>query len=203
MGKRKGRDDMAAKSANLYARIEPDVKEQAEGILATLGIPASNAINMFYKQIILNRGLPFEVKIPTARPVDISRMNAETLDMELEKGYADMQAGRTKYDVTFTEQAENDLRGIFEYIAFDLLSPENAAGQLDRIEEKILSLGEYPEKFRQYEREPWKSRNTRVVPVDNYVIFYIPDKTKKLVTVIRVMYSGRDVDKQLDEFTKL
>ena len=49
-----------------------------------------------------------------------------------------------------------------------------------------------------YEREPWKSRNTWVVPVDNYVIFYIPDKTKKLVTVIRVMYSGRDVDKQLD-----
>ena len=69
MGKRKGRDDMAAKSANLYARIEPDVKEQAEGILATLGIPASNAINMFYKQIILNRGLPFEVKIPTGQAV--------------------------------------------------------------------------------------------------------------------------------------
>ena len=33
---------------------------------------------------------------PDARPVDISRMNAETLDMEFEKGYADMQAGRTK-----------------------------------------------------------------------------------------------------------
>ena len=49
-----------------------------------------------YKQIILNRGLPFEVKIPTARPVDISRMNVETLDIELEKGYADMQAGRIK-----------------------------------------------------------------------------------------------------------
>lgn len=45
-----------------------------------------------------------------------------------------------KYDVTFTEQAENDLRGIFEYIAFDLLSSENAAGQLDRIEEKILVI---------------------------------------------------------------
>ena len=45
-----------------------------------------------------------------------------------------------KYDVTFTGQAENDLCGIFEYIAFDLLSPENAAGQLDRIEEKILVI---------------------------------------------------------------
>ena len=48
-----------AKSANLYARIEPEIKEQAEKILSTLGIPASNAINMFYKQIILHRGLPF------------------------------------------------------------------------------------------------------------------------------------------------
>ena len=49
---------MAAKSANLYARIEPDVKEKAENILSTLGIPASSAINMFYKQIILQRGYP-------------------------------------------------------------------------------------------------------------------------------------------------
>lgn len=108
-----------------------------------------------------------------------------------------------KYDVILTEQAETDLRGIFEYIAYDLLAPENAAGQLDRIENKILSLADYPEKFRLYEREPWKSRNTRVVPVDNFVIFYIPDNDKAVVTVIRIMYSGRDVDKQLDEFTKL
>ena len=64
---------MAAKSANLYARIEPDVKEKAESILSALGIPASNAINMFYKQIILQRGLP-----------------------ELEKGYADTKAERTR-----------------------------------------------------------------------------------------------------------
>jgi len=87
---------MAAKTANLYARIEPDVKEQAESILATLGIPASNAITMFYKQIILNRGLPFEVKIPTGRPVNVAELTQAELDVELEKGYADMVAGRTK-----------------------------------------------------------------------------------------------------------
>ncbi len=87
---------MATKSANLYARIEPDVKEKAESILATLGIPASSAINMFYKQIILQRGLPFEVKIPYDRPVDISTLSDAEFDEELEKGYADMQAGRTK-----------------------------------------------------------------------------------------------------------
>ncbi len=87
---------MAAKSANLYARIEPEVKEQAESILSALGIPASNAINMFYKQIILNRGLPFEVKIPSSRPVSVAEMTQTELDAELEKGFADMEAGRTK-----------------------------------------------------------------------------------------------------------
>ena len=87
---------MSTKSANLYVRIEPDVKEQAESILSALGIPASNAINMFYKQIILQRGLPFKVKIPSAKPVDMSALSEEEMNAELEKGYADMVAGRTK-----------------------------------------------------------------------------------------------------------
>lgn len=85
-----------AKSANLYARIEPDVKEQAEAILSALGIPASNAITIFYKQIILQRGLPFEVKIPAARTTDVSVLSDAEVDAELEKGYADMKGGRTK-----------------------------------------------------------------------------------------------------------
>ena len=83
-----------AKSANLYARIEPDLKEQAENILAALGIPASNAITMFYKQIILQNGLPFEVKLPE-HPLNVSRMTEAQLDAELEKGYADAKAGCT------------------------------------------------------------------------------------------------------------
>ena len=87
---------MAKNSANLYARIEPDVKEKAESILAALGIPASNAINIFYKQIILQRGLPFEVKMPPAKPVNINTLSETEFNEELEKGYADMQAGRTK-----------------------------------------------------------------------------------------------------------
>ena len=87
---------MATKSANVYARIEPDVKEQAESILSALGIPASNAINMFYKQIILNRGLPFEVKIPTAKPVNAAELTEAELNAELEKGYADIEKGNVE-----------------------------------------------------------------------------------------------------------
>jgi DNA-damage-inducible protein J len=85
-----------SKSANLYTRIEPDVKEQAEKILSTLGIPASSAINMFYKQIILQRGIPFEVKLPKESRLDMSTMTDEVLSKELEKGYTDVNEGRVK-----------------------------------------------------------------------------------------------------------
>lgn len=51
------------------------------------------------------------------------------------------------------------------------------------------------------EREPWKSRGLRVFLVDNYLVFYIPDRERKMVTVIRVMYGGRDVDKELKRHT--
>ena len=85
-----------AKSANLYARIEPDVKEQAEGILEALGISASNAITMFYKQIILQRGMPFDLKLPASRPLDVSTLTEDQISAELEKGFADIAAGRTR-----------------------------------------------------------------------------------------------------------
>ena len=105
------------------------------------------------------------------------------------------------YEVTTTEQANADLRKIYEYIAFELLWPENAAGQLDRLEENIIGLEQFPEKYRAYDKEPWHSRGMRVMPVDNYLVFYILDKDAGLVTVIRVMYEGRDVDTQLKNNT--
>ena len=53
--------------------------------------------------------------------------------------------GFVKYKVEVSGQADSDLRGIFEYIAFELQSPENASGQLDRLEEQILSLDTMPD----------------------------------------------------------
>jgi len=85
-----------AKTANLYARIEPDVKDQAETILAALGIPASSAINMFYKQIILQKGIPFDVKIPQYPMLDANELSKEQMDVELDKGYIEMLRGEGK-----------------------------------------------------------------------------------------------------------
>ena len=101
------------------------------------------------------------------------------------------------YEVTITKQADADLRSIYEYITFELLSPDNSAGQLDRLEKHIIGFEEFPEKFRPYEKEPWRRRGLRVMPVDNYLVFYIPDKDEGIVTVICVMYAGMDVNKHL------
>ena len=107
------------------------------------------------------------------------------------------------FTVKLTEQAENDLRGIYEYIANELKSPEIAINQLDRLEKNILDLDFMPDRFRLYEKEPWYSRGLRIMPVDNYLVFYITDRADMTVTVIRIMYGGRDVDAQLKKNTKI
>ena len=104
------------------------------------------------------------------------------------------------YTVNITDAADNDLRAIFFYIAFELKSYQNAAGQLERLESAINSLSEMPESCRRYEKEPWRSRGMRRMSVDNYCLFYIPDHDRQTVEIIRVMYGGRDVDRRLEEF---
>lgn len=102
------------------------------------------------------------------------------------------------YQIQVTYFAEKDLRDIYEYIAFTLLEPDIAFEQLDRIEEAVLSLNELPERFRLVGYEPWFSRGIRQMPIDNFIVFYAINIDKKLVTIIRVMYGRRDINKQLN-----
>lgn len=102
------------------------------------------------------------------------------------------------YSVQITSRAESDLRAIYEYIAYDLQSVSNASRQLQRLEENILSLDQMPNHYPSYMEEPWHSRGLRVMSVDNYLVFYIPDTATQTVSVIRVMYGGRDIGSQLD-----
>ena len=52
------------KSASIHARIQPELKEEAEALLKELGLNATQAITLFYQQIRLTRGLPFVVRMP-------------------------------------------------------------------------------------------------------------------------------------------
>jgi len=82
------------RTSNVFARVEPEIKEQAEYVLGQLGIPMSNAIGLFLRQIIMHRGIPFDMKLPPPEPVAIGTMTLAKLNAELEKGYVDAVSGR-------------------------------------------------------------------------------------------------------------
>lgn len=102
-----------------------------------------------------------------------------------------------KYKVMYTAGAKKDLRNILRYISEELLTPENAVRQTQRIMEAVRKLDTMPKRNRLYEEEPWHSRGLRFFPVDNYLVFYKTDDETEIVYVVRIMYSGRDIRKQL------
>ena len=102
------------------------------------------------------------------------------------------------WNVYYTEKAENDLRGIYEYIAYALFEPLTAKKQVAAIMEKVSTLDENPLRFPVYKKEPWKSRGLRFFLVNSYIVFYMPDEEDNTVTVIRIMYGGRNIEKQLN-----
>jgi DNA-damage-inducible protein J len=55
-----------AKTTYVNTRIDPRLKSKAEKIFAGIGVSASQAITMFYRQVVLRRGMPFDVRIPNA-----------------------------------------------------------------------------------------------------------------------------------------
>ncbi len=61
---------MAVKTANITARVQPEIKQQAEGILEQLGIPVSVLIDSLYRQIIMTKGIPYAISIPALPTAD-------------------------------------------------------------------------------------------------------------------------------------
>lgn len=82
-------------TAAVYARIDPQLKKDAEAILNELNVSPSALIQMLYSQIRLTRGIPFDIKLPGKRPVFIDDLTPEQLNEELEKGYRDIKEGNT------------------------------------------------------------------------------------------------------------
>lgn len=81
----------AIKTANVNARIEAGVKQKAEAILSRIGLPRSVAIDIFYRQIIYNNGLPFSVTIPRKLP-SREDMSDEEFDAMMENGLTQAKA---------------------------------------------------------------------------------------------------------------
>ena len=82
---------MTTKTAFVRARIEPSLKKKAEIVLSKIGISSSEAINVFYRRIVSDNGIPFSLSVP----------NAET-----RKAIADARSGKNFRTVSFETFAE-------------------------------------------------------------------------------------------------
>lgn len=95
-----------ARTSNIFARVEPQIKEEAEEILEKLGIPMSNAVGMFLRQVVMQRGIPFEMKLPPKAPLAYESLSKEEFDAEMEKGMSDVRNG----NVISADEAEKYIR---------------------------------------------------------------------------------------------
>lgn len=86
---------MANKTANVLARVEPDIKEKAESVMAKLGIPASVVINALYKQIVMTKSIPFPLSLP-ANPTALDEMDAAAFDAIMQNGLNEAKADRSR-----------------------------------------------------------------------------------------------------------
>ncbi len=97
-----------ARTSNIFARVEPEIKKQAEIILDQLGIPMSNAISIFLRQIVLQKGIPFEMKLPQSKPVAYASLTEEQFNAEIEKGLSDLSYGKVISAQNVAEKINQD-----------------------------------------------------------------------------------------------
>ena len=114
----------------------------AENILSQLGISPSNAIQMLYSQIVLQKGMPFELKLPSSKPLAVGAMTREQLDAGFQKGVDCIKARKV-----YSADALDDLCEICSYISNELLVPETATAQLSSIRKEVRSLDFMPARY--------------------------------------------------------
>jgi len=84
----------AARTDTVRARIAPELKNSVEEIFSSLGMNSSQAIVLFFKQVELHNGLPFDVKLPPKPILNIAAMTDEEIDAELQLGLDEVAAGK-------------------------------------------------------------------------------------------------------------
>lgn len=103
------------------------------------------------------------------------------------------------YNILFSEEALNDLEGIYSYIAFSLEAPGVAEMQVNRIRAEIRTLCSMPERYMLVDWEPWHRMKMHRVIVDNYIVFYLVDNSEATVDIVRIFYGGRDIEGVIKE----
>ncbi|WP_308651257.1 type II toxin-antitoxin system RelE/ParE family toxin [Agathobacter sp.] len=98
-----------------------------------------------------------------------------------------------KYKVKVNPRAIRELDSIYEYIANEKLSPENAKGQDARIKKAILSLDTFPQSHQERNEGRYAGKGYRQLIIDNYMAIFRIDEQRKIVYVVTIQYQGRNL----------
>lgn len=98
-----------------------------------------------------------------------------------------------RYKVKISPKAIRELDSIYEYIANEKLSPENAKGQVDRIKDAILGLDTLPQSHQERSEGRYAKKGYRQLLVDNYIAIFRIDEAQKTVYVLTIQYQGRNL----------
>ncbi len=98
------------------------------------------------------------------------------------------------YNVQYSSEAVDDLREIYAYIANELLSPDVAKNLIRRILSAIRKLDFMPNRHPLVGWEPWHSLGMRLLPVNNFNVYYLVNTAELTVLIVRIFYSGRDIE---------
>ncbi len=100
-----------AKTANIMTRIDPQIKEEAEMVLEQLGLSMSSAMEIYLRQIVLQRKIPFEMKLPARKPVSLGAISEEKFNDLMSKSITSYEEGNCKP----AEKTFADIRKVMKY----------------------------------------------------------------------------------------
>lgn len=98
-----------------------------------------------------------------------------------------------KYKVKVNPRAIRELNHIYEYIANEKLSPENAKGQVDRIQKAVLSLDTFPQSHQERDEGRYAGKAYRQLLIDHYIVIFRIDELHKTVYVVTIQYQRRNL----------
>ena len=107
-----------------------------------------------------------------------------------------------RYTIRVTAQAQEQLREIAHYIAYELQAPETALRMLETLETAMNTLSLFPSRIALTEEEPWRSRGVRRMPVKNYLVYFWIDEAAYIVQIMAVIYGRRDQAERLAEMDR-
>jgi len=105
----------------------------------------------------------------------------------------------SEYGYRLTQKASTDLDDIIAYMAVDLANPKAASDFMDKVEAAIDEARSFPESGPRADNEYLPEPAVRKKYIGHYILYYLPDASKKLIYILRIIYSRRNLDEILWE----